>query len=170
MAKRGRSQFIGTSGQFYVAYALAVRQIHASITHGNAPSVDILAGSSDGKRSLSIQVKTARSAYRHKRYGHEGFEWDVNVGVIGNYSESFWYALVDLQEDNNTWSPRVFFVPSRWVAEFVKPGFSRYMYFLPKTKESDTLERWDLVDGYLDGDVDAINWANHWPHKELIAW
>jgi len=31
MAK-GRSQFVGTAGQYYVSYGLAVRQIHAGIT------------------------------------------------------------------------------------------------------------------------------------------
>ena len=170
MAKRGKSQFVGSSGQYFVAYALAVRQIHASLTLGNAPSVDILAASVDGSRTLAIQVKTSRDAYRRNRYGNEGFEWDVNVGVIGNHAESFWYALVDLQESDNSWNPRVFFVPSRWVSEFVKPDFSRYMYFLPKTMIDRTMDRWDLVQKYLDGDPEAIAWARDWPKNELVSW
>jgi len=83
---QGRAQFIGAAGQYYLAFGLAVRQIHASITLGNAPSVDVLASSSDGKHSLAFQVKTARNAYRRNRYGSEGFEWDVGKGVIGKYS------------------------------------------------------------------------------------
>ena len=167
----GRSQFIGASGQFYLAYGLAVREINASLTLGNAPSVDVLASSHDGKYTLSFQVKTSRNAYRPNRYGTEGYEWDVGKGVIGKHRESFWYAFVDLQEEHKTrWSPRIFFVPSRWVAEFVKPDWSRFMYFLPTTAQDLTLERWDLVKGFLSGDKVAIDWANDWPKNKLVKW
>ena len=166
----GRSQFVGTAGQFHVAYGLSVREINAAITLGNAPSVDLMASSADGKRTLSIQVKTSRNAYRRKRYGHEGFEWDVNKGVIGKHHESFWYAFVNLQEDNDGWSPQVFFVPSKWVAEFVKANWGRFMYFLPITVTNITLNRWDLVKGYLSGDEAAIDWANDWPEDKLVKW
>jgi hypothetical protein len=137
MAK-GRSQLVGAAGQFYLSYGLAVREINASPTLGNAPSVDVLACSPDGRHSLSFQVKTSRNAYRPNCYGDEGYLWDVGAGVIGQYRESFWYAFIDLQEhqEGSTehkkgWTPVVFFVPSRWVAEFVKPDFTRFMYFLP---------------------------------------
>lgn len=166
----GRSQFVGTAGQFYVAYGLSVREINAAITLGNAPSVDLMASSADGKRTLSIQVKTSSYAYRRKRYGEEGYEWDVNKGVIGKYHESFWYAFVDLQAEDDGWSPQVFFVPSQWVAKFVKPDWSRFMYFLPIRVSDLTLERWDLVQNYLNGDLEAIDWANDWPEERLIKW
>ena len=166
----GRSQFVGTAGQFFVAYNLSVRQINAAITLGNAPSVDIMASSSDGKRTISIQVKTSRNAYRQNHYGEEGYEWDVNKGVIGKYHESFWYALVDLRQEDETCDPEVFFVPSRWIAEFVKPDWSRYMYFLPMTAKELTYERWDLISAYLNGESTAIEWANSWPRERLVQW
>jgi hypothetical protein len=166
----GKSQFTGTAGQFYVAYGLSIREINAAITLGNAPSVDLMASSSDGKKTVSIQVKTSRNAYRRKRYGHEGFEWDVNKSVIGKYHESFWYAFVDLQEGQDGWNPKVFFVPSLWVAKFVKSDWSRFMYFLPKTVENLTLERWDILKGYLDSEESSIQWANNWPEEKLVKW
>ena len=166
----GKSQFVGTAGQFFVAYGLSIREINAAITLGNAPSVDLMASSSDGKRTISIQVKTSRNAYRRKRYGFEGYEWDVNKGVIGKHHESFWYAFVDLQENENNWTPQVFFVPSRWVAEFVKDHWSRYMYFLPETAKDLTLERWDLLSSYLNNEQDAVDWANSWPQEKLVKW
>jgi len=172
----GRSQFVGTAGQFYLAYGLSIRNINASIMLGNAPSVDIIASSDDGRRSLSIQVKTSRNAYRNKRYGHAGFEWDVGASVIGKYSESFWYALIDLQEKkNNICDPKVFFVPSKWVADFVKPTFSRKIYFLASKTDLQlvkdlTLNRWDLVKNYLNGDKEAIDWANNYPEDMLVKW
>jgi len=167
---QGRSQFVGAAGQYYLAYGLAVRQINASVTVGNAPSVDVVASSSDGKRSLAFQVKTSRSAHRAKHYGREGFEWDVGASVIGKHSEQLWYALIDLRESNGVFAPRVFFVPSRRVAEFVKQDFTRYVYFLPVTAKEITEERWNLVTGYLNGEISAINWANDWPEHLLCKW
>ncbi len=161
----GKSQFTGAAGQFYVAYGLSTREINAAMTLGNAPSVDLMASSPDGKRTISIQVKTSRNAYRRNRYGHEGFEWDVNKGVIGKHHESFWYAFVDLNKN-----PKVFFVPSLWVANFVKSDWSRFMYFLPKAAEDITLERWDILQGYLANDESAIKWANDWPEEKLVKW
>ena len=70
----GKSQFVGTAGQFFVSYGLSVREINAAITLGNAPSVDLMASSADGKKTISIQVKTSRNAYRRNRYGFEGYE------------------------------------------------------------------------------------------------
>jgi hypothetical protein len=169
MAK-GKAQFVSAAGQFYLAYGLAVREISASLTLGNAPSVDVMASSADGRHSLSFQVKTSSNAYQRKRYGNEGYEWAVGAGVIGNYRESFWYALIDLQAHEGRWNPIVFFVPSRWVAEFVKPGWSMCRYFLPTTVKDLTVERWDLVQGFLAGDKIAIEWSNSWPKDKLVEW
>ena len=169
MAK-GKSQFVGAAGQFYLAYGLAVREINASLTLGNAPSVDVLASSPDGLRSLSFQVKTSRNAYRRNRYRREGYEWDVGAGVIDKHHESFWYAFIDLQEHKEGWAPIVFFVPSLWVAKFVKPDWSRFMYFIPTTAKDLTHERWDLVQGFLAGKKDTIDWANSWPEDKLVKW
>lgn len=166
----GQSQFIGTAGQYYLSYGLAIRQINASITMRNAPSVDVLASSADAKFNISFQVKTSRNAYRSNRYGHEGYEWDVNKGVIGKHKESFIYAFVDLQESETGWNPKIFFVPSLWVANFVKSDWSRFMYFLPKTVEDITLERWDIISKYLQGDENAIKWANEHPVEKLVKW
>lgn len=169
MAK-GKTQFVGAAGQFYLAYGLAVREINASLTLGNAPSVDVLASSHDGRYSLSFQVKTSRNAYRQKRYESEGYEWDVGASVIGKHRDSFWYAFIDLQEHKEGWDPIVFFVPSRWVAEFVKPDWTRFRYFLPTTVKNLTCERWDLVQGFLAGEKSAIDWANNWPEDKLVKW
>lgn len=168
MAK-GRNQFVGATGQYYVSYALARRNIHASLTVGNAPAVDVVAAKADGSGSISIQVKTSRKAYRRKRYGREGCEWDVGAGVIGKHSPSFWYALVDLQGDIER-KPRVFIVPSFWVSEFVLPSFGRKVFFLPSTAWDLTEERWDMLEASLDGASQAKEFATNWPEDKLVRW
>ncbi len=168
---KGKSQFVGAAGQFHLSYGLAMREINVGLTLGNAPSVDVMACSPDGLTTLSIQVKTSRNAYRRKRYGNEGWEWDVGAGAIDKYSPSLWYAFIDLHEEKDgSWEPEVFFVPSRWVAEFVKPDFSRYLYFLPKSVEDLTRERWGLVKGFLANEPEAIKWAESWPEDKLVKW
>ena len=66
----GRNQFVGSAGQYYVAYSLTVRGIHAAITVGNVPSVDLIASSFDGSKTLAVQVKTARRAVVAVRWRH----------------------------------------------------------------------------------------------------
>lgn len=168
--KKGRAQFVGAAGQFYVAYGLAVRQINVGLTVGNAPSVDLLASSEEGSMSVAIQVKTSRSAHRPNRYGYEGYEWHVGKSSIGKWSNRLVYAFVDLQENESSWKPKVFFVPSLWVSKFVKPDWSRFMYFLPIGAEELTFERWDILEGVLRGSEDAQRWMECWPEDRLVQW
>lgn len=164
------SQFTSASGQFYVAHQLTARGIHASITVGNAPHVDIIAASADGSGAISIQVKTSRNAYRRNRYGREGHEWDVGAASVGTSHESLWYAFVDLRSSETGIDPEVFIVPSLWVGDFVKPNFSRKMYFLPSTADPLSRERWDLIESYLAGDEETRGFANTWPEDKLVRW
>ncbi|MGM0783612.1 MAG: hypothetical protein ACQEUM_05845 [Pseudomonadota bacterium] len=166
---KAKSQFVGAAGQYYVCYELARRGIHASLTVGNAPAVDIVAAKADGSRSLSIQVKTSRGAYRRRRYGREGCEWDVGAGAIGKHSPMLWYALVDLQKGSGQ-PPRVFIVPSFWVSEFVLPSFSRKVFFLPATAWELTEARWDRLVACLDGEPESDDFATHWPADRLVRW
>ena len=166
---KGKSQFVGASGQFFVAYQLTKRSIHASITLGNAPSVDIIAAKSDGSKSISIQVKTSQNAYRKTRYGREGCEWDVGSSVIGKSSPNLWYAFVDLKQ-NHEQEPDVFIVPSKWVAEFVKPDFSRKIYFHPSTAWELTKNRWDLISSFLNEDEQRLEIYSTWPEDKLVRW
>jgi hypothetical protein len=118
---RGHSQFVGAAGQHYVAYCLSIRKIHAAITLGNVPDVDIVIAKPDGSVALSLQVKTSRWAYRPKRYGKELCEWDVGASSVNRFSDNLWYAFVDLQESEEPQLiPRVFPVASLWVGKFVK--------------------------------------------------
>lgn len=167
---QAKSQFIGAAGQFYLSYALAARHINISLTLGNAPSVDALASSSDGRRTMAIQVKTAKGA-KKKRYGRIGYEWYVGSGVIGKHADSFIYALLDFRGDM-TKQPDVFFVPSRWVSEFVKADWKMFLYFLPATAEIEVLtkNRFDRVQQYLAGEQAGLDWANAWPEDQLIKW
>ncbi len=167
---RGRAQFIGAAGQHYVAYCLSVRGIHAAITLGNVPDVDLIIAKPDGSVALSIQVKTSSGAHRPKRYGKELCEWDVGGAAVNRFSDHLWYAFVDLQESApSSWNPRVFLVPSLWVGKFVKEDWSRKMYMLPTEAWPQCLERWDRINAFFNEETETLNWCRNIP-LEAADW
>ena len=161
MAK-GKSQFYGTAGVYYVAYCLSIRHHHAAITLGNAPDVDIVVASGNGARLLSLQVKTRWSGCRCKWYGHDVWQWDAGAGAVGHHSPSFWYALVDMREKENE-RPDVFLVPSIWVATTIGADWTRKIYPLKTACELLCRERWDWVKKFLEDDPAAMQWATTIP-------
>jgi len=164
-----QSKFIGEAGEHYVAYRLARRNLYVGLTLGNMPHIDLLVSSNDGLRSISIQVKTSRGAYRKKRYGSEGYEWDVNTKAIGKHSTDFWYAFVDFKRSEDE-APDVYIIPSFWVADFVKPEWSRKMYFLPKAAGDLTRNKWGIIERALERDESILKWASIWDDELLIRW
>ena len=64
-----KTKFIGEAGEHYVAYKLARKNLCVGLTIGNMPNIDLLVSSNNGLKSISIQVKTSKSAYRKNRYG-----------------------------------------------------------------------------------------------------
>lgn len=171
---RGRKQFVGLAGQYHVAYCLTVRGCHAAITLGNVPDVDILVSSPDGAKLLAFQVKTAVWAHRPKRYGHELREWDVGESAVGRANDSLWYAFVDLQEETADgkaiWSPKVYLVPSLWVASIVTADYSRKIYFLRHELWPACEERWDRIDGYFSGHEETLAWVQTVPLESTNSW
>ncbi|MEK7117637.1 MAG: hypothetical protein AAB861_02575, partial [Patescibacteria group bacterium] len=60
MKNKKYSGFIGIAGEYFVAAEISKRGGIATITSKNTPDIDILASSADGKKTVSIQVKTGR--------------------------------------------------------------------------------------------------------------
>ena len=154
-----KSQFVGATGQYYVAYGLSSRWLHATITLGNAMGVDILCANRDGSRSMSIQVKTSSYAAKNS-YGEVGFNWDVGLASAGKMSPNLWYAFVDLLGNNDTIVPNVYFVPSKWVGMFVERTWSRGIFYLKKSVADKITNNWDTVKRFLDGDKGVEKWVD----------
>ncbi len=164
-----KKNFIGEAGEYFVAYKLSRRGLYVGLTLGNMPNIDLLLSSNNGLKSISIQIKTSQRAYRKKRYGSEGYEWDANKNVIGRSSVDFWYVFVDFKGEYEE-KPDVYIIPSKWVSEFVLPDFTRYMYFLPKEAADLTRNRWDFLEKVLNGEKETINWASKWDDNLLVRW
>jgi hypothetical protein len=160
---QGKSQFVGLCGAYYVAYCVTSRGLHASLTVGNAPNIDVLVSAVDGARLLALQVKTSSNAHYPNKYGHVLWEWQVGPSVPELCNDALWYAFVDLRENNGVYKPEVFLVPSHWVAAFCNNSafdtpwkhWGRKVYWLLREIEKDTRERWDLVERFIAGDQEV---------------
>ena len=164
------NQLIGAAGQYYVGYKLSENKLCAAQTIGNAVGVDILVCDDRGLESCSIQVKTSKNAYRKNCHGNEGYQFDVGVSVIEKWSINLWYAFVDLQQQNDlSFKPQVFIVPSKWISDFVKPDFTRKVFFLTKEVANLCLERWDYIKETLQKNQKINTFVKTWP-KEMVRW
>lgn len=142
----------GAAGEHYVAYELSRRGYIAALTRGGSPSVDILAGSTDGKRTIGVQVKTSNWAFRSRKRKPEQSHWEFDVGwkAVGNADDSFLYAFVSLHEPDQD-KPRLFIVLPSVVAAFLGKGHARNMFWIMK-KDGDKYEKdnWKLITQRLD--------------------
>ena len=104
------------AGEYFVAGELAKLGHIALITLRNTDHVDILASRSDGKRSISIQVKTQRGS-AHK--------WPLNFKAEKIESASLFYVFVTLKGPKER--PEYYIVPSRVVAKSIRENHREWL-------------------------------------------
>jgi len=74
-------QLLGAAGTYFVMSELSARGYQASCMFGNATHVDIMVRSSDGGRSIAIQVKTRALENR----------WNSKRKVVKKLTQLKWY-------------------------------------------------------------------------------
>ena len=121
------------------------------MTRGGSPTVDLMVGDLSGRGAVSIQVKTSNWAARsRKKDGKNWWEWDVGRKALELRGDSIFYAFVDLRWDSSvTTGPEVYVVPSEVVANFVKPDWSRFMFWFYEEEQAKYHDRWDLIEQRL---------------------
>lgn len=82
--KKVNGQITGMAGEFLTVGKLFKLGLQASVTLGNAKSVDILAYNLDTKRNFTIQVKTCRRKYCFPMKKENVNEYDIYVFVFLN--------------------------------------------------------------------------------------
>ena len=161
---------VGTAGVYYVASQLAARGFHAAVTHGNAPSVDILVGLRDGTSTVSLQVKTSSDALRTK--GGEPnkvpyyYNWRMAERLALLNHPGLFFAFVDLKLDEfvNDQSekqalPDVFILPSKEVHDVHEANAkenkkSAGWWWWQYSQELEQYKNaWKLLDDHLAGNV-----------------
>lgn len=142
----------GAAGEHFVAYKLSAMGFPVALTRGGSPSVDLMVGALSGKNAISIQVKTSDWAYRQRKRKPEDSHWEWDVGKKGLClnSESIFYTFIDLKWNcDDPQLPDVFIVPSADVKRFLKPEWSRYMFWIYERDRNKYLEAWHLLTAKL---------------------
>jgi len=102
----------GASGEFFVAAYLSALNLVVALPRGGVPSSDLLVTTEKGEKTISLQVKTAKSPFNRSKKWGDYLAWAMPSKPI-SVSDTYWYAFVDLNnwpEDDKT--PEVFLVPS----------------------------------------------------------
>ena len=114
----------GCAGEHFVAYRLSAMGYLVALTRGGSPSVDLMVGTADGKKTVTIQVKTANQAFFSYKKKPEDNYWDWRVSSKARElrGESVFYAFVNLNQGEGESSksmprPEVFIVPADDVAK-----------------------------------------------------
>ena len=112
--------YVAMAGEFYVLAQLFARGFMASLTYGNAKSVDIMVSTKSGKM-FKLEVKTAGT---DKTYGSdrsqfgENYEWQMSKKHESKTDEDLYYCFVMLRGLKEL--PRFFIVRSETVARYVR--------------------------------------------------
>lgn len=139
---------VGAAGEYFVAAELARMGYLAALTMHNAQGVDIIASSTDGEHSVSIQVKTNRGDKQR---------WALHSSAEDLSSPNYVYVFVRLHGAGEL--PDYHIVPSgevvsrlkkshaRWMSGFKRDGTARKESSLRYFKDLDDefLDRWDLL-------------------------
>jgi hypothetical protein len=110
------STLVGVAGEYYVAAELSARGFIAAITLSNSRGIDIITTLPDGKRSVSIQVKTSSK---------RGEKWILNKKDEVPRSGSHFFVFVLLQGEGKR--PSFHIVPSLIVADHIETSHRRWL-------------------------------------------
>lgn len=116
MNEKLESTLVGVAGEYLVAGELTLRGYIASITLRNSRGIDIIASTSDGSRSLSIQVKTNSDGRK---------SWILNKKSEKYFSPNHFYIFVALGKLNERACFHI--VPSKIVAEYVSTDHANWL-------------------------------------------
>jgi len=150
------STLTGAAGEHFVACRLSALGYPTALTRGGSPTVDLMVGSKTGQATISIQVKTSNWAWRgfKRKSERNHWEWDVGRKGLELVSNNILYAFVDMRWNDQSFAlPDVFIVPSSVVADFLKPDWSRFMFWIMQNDKSNYHERWDFITNILEGAV-----------------
>jgi len=147
---------VGTAGVYFVASQLAVRGLHAAVTFGNAPHVDILVALADGAATVSLQVKTSYRALRTRGRGEnkhpDHYEWDVGARSAKLNQMDLFFAFVDLKARSGE-LPDVFVIPSqivyRYFERYFETGLGRWRYHPKVDSILQYKNNWKVLKDYL---------------------
>lgn len=159
MSKKISNSLVGTAGEYYVCAELCRRGYLALITPKNNPLFDIVASKPDGRKSVSIQVKTRSIENK------QGWKIGGATAVRKNNPNLF-IVLVNLLEEG---LPEFYVYEYDVLADTLEKNYQQYLATPKKdgTKRKDIGFRWHDTKYFTDDDK---NRKNNWkPIEKALA-
>ena len=151
MAALSENNLVGTAGEYFVCAELCRRGYLALLTPKNNPIFDVVATTSDGSKTVSIQVKTR--SVRNK----QGWKLGADMGK-GSSHPNLFVALVNLEENG---LPGFYIYEYPMLAERIAAVYHAYISKLKKdgTPKKEVGFRWfDEVSFTADDWSRKDNW------------
>lgn len=115
------SKLVGGAGEHYIAYVLSCFNYICALVREGSPTIDLLASNIDGSRTLSIQVKTSKSARRKRGRGEKKdwhhLEFTLGKKAVEHSGENFVFCFVDLKGLDPSKTPDVYVIPSQVIKD-----------------------------------------------------
>ena len=105
----------------YIAYVLSCFDYICALVREGSPTIDLLASSIDGSKTLSIQVKTSLYANRNRGRGNNKkphhLEFALGKKAVEHSANNFIFCFVDLKKATTSNTPDVYVIPSKVIKE-----------------------------------------------------
>ena len=151
--KKGSNVLTGVAGEYFVAAELSRLGAIATITAKNTPHFDIIATSLDGKRSVSIQVKSTQKDAGGLPIGSRSLDLDPG--------ENCFYVFVYLTQSEQ---PSYWIIPQSIANKKVEESWQSWVDENPETrKNAPRTFRWSWL-----LDKSFLNYKNKWEVLEIF--
>lgn len=132
-----QNMLTGMAGVYAVAAELSLRGFVVAVTSRNAPGVDLLAFSSDPKKTVGIQVKA------NKPRGTQSF-WLLNKRAKEDTSDTLFYVFVNLKGPGQP--AEYYVVPSGVVSRDMAFSRSKKGEWYSFARDPRYRDRWDVIE------------------------
>lgn len=125
---------VATAGEHYVCSQLALHGLIPALVRQGAPSIDILASTTDGGRTVGIQVKTTEWALRTRGRGDEKKPYELQFPLghhaIEQTDDTSIFCFVDLRIQEQNTAPDVYIITAKALkAEYDGLNIRQWSYF-----------------------------------------
>jgi len=156
---KSSKSLVGIAGAYFVAAELSQQGYIATVTSRNTEGIDVLASSSDGSKTVSIQVKTSGSEQR-KSFSRS---WILQKKHENIFSDNLFYVFVDLKLGNE--KPDFYVVSSEVVAKYIKKSHADWLKTLSKSGKRHRDNPMRLFE--INDDSIASKYLNNWKNLGL---
>ncbi len=125
----------GMTGVYSVAAELSARGYIVTTTTRNAPGIDIMASTSDLKKTFNIQVKANSTGGTHSF-------WLLNKDAENLVSPNFFYIFVNFKSNQK---PDFYIVESSIVSQNVDVNHSKSGHWYSFQRDEKYKDKWELL-------------------------